>query len=161
MQDLKRIRKQSLEEVTRHTPEFLSDFWPEGKAFFVLSTVEPPATSRSRLTLSVEAVIDMAECGLNYNLGNLRKGLIAVVRAERNIPPDEPVALDALTMLAFSLGASMQLVDEWVEALSEAVAPYQDRKEASFTIVDAAHSVLIDVEERSVVRVRPPKAKRK
>lgn len=116
--------------------------------------------SPSRFGFTIEAVLAMARHALGYNFKGLEQGLTNVLRAERGIPVGEPVPLDALTMFVFSLGASTELVDEWVEALSEAVAPYADRPEATFCIYDTDRGVVIKVEENTVVAVLPLKRKR-
>ena len=156
MRSLEEIVAANSQAVARHNPEWLSNIWPIGQAVYALPTEEPLPTAKSTITFGVEALLDMARYALGYNFKGLEQGLINVLRAERGIPAGEPVPVDALTMFAFSLGASTDLVDEWVSALSDAVAPYAERT-GSFVIRDAEHKVIITVEDRVVTRVEPMK----
>lgn len=112
-------------------------------------------SSKRRFTFGAEVTLDYARHALGYNFKGLEQGLSNVLRAERNIPADEPVPLDSLILFVFSLGASMDLVEEWVSALSEAIAPYADHPESSFTIRDTTHAVLIKIRSNVVEEVRP------
>lgn len=160
MHSLEHIIKQNNQAVAGHDPTRLADVWPEGEAIsFSIGESKQPV-SKGKRAFTTDAVLGMARHALGYNFKGLEQGLTNVLRAERGIPVGEPVPLDALTMFVFSLGASTELVDEWVEALSEAVAPYADHPEASFCIYDTDRGVVIKVEENTVVAVRPLLRKR-
>ncbi len=154
MRSLEEIVAANRQAVATHSPERLADIWPIGEFVYALPTAKQSSVSRGPITFGVEALLDMARHALGYNFKGLEQGLTSVLRAERGIPAGQPVPIDALTIFAFSLGASASLVEEWVAALSDSVAPYANRT-GSFVIRDAGRNVIITVDDHIVTRVEP------
>lgn len=131
--------------------------WPIGQAV----TLGPPelstASSLAPIRIASTALLSYAELALGFDLDGLRRGLIGVLRAERGLSPDETVALDPLTVLAFATAMAPEFVaEQWVEPLSQKLARYQDWPVPSFTLVDRAHGgVRIRVVDRVAVKVLP------
>ena len=109
------------------------------------------------IRIASTALLSYAELALGFDLDGLRRGLIAVLRAERGLLPDETVALDPLTVLAFATAMAPEFVaEQWLEPLSQKLARYQDWPVPSFTLVDRAHGgVRIRVVDRVAVKVLP------
>lgn len=136
--------------------------WPIGQAV----TLGPPelstASSLAPICIAATALLSYVELALGFDLDGLRRGLIAVLRAERGLSPDETVALDPLMVLAFATAMAPEFVaEQWVEPLSQKLARYQDWPAPSFTIVDHAHGgVRIRVVNRVVEKVLPARRRK-
>lgn len=155
MWSLDDIRQKNRAAVATTHPTFLADVWPEGEP---VTTADDDQTESAhhrsgRILFSAEVVLAFAELGLGYDFTGLRRGLTAVLQAERGTPD---VKLEPLTLFAFALATAPALVAEWTEALEAQVARYRDRPEPSFTILDHAHDgIRIRVVNRMVEKILP------
>lgn len=161
MRSLEDIIQTNNQEVAKHNPELLSNIWPIGQAVPAVSVEEKPAAKNRRtlagqISFGTEVTIEFARA-IGWNFKGLEQGLLAVLHAERNIPADESIPIDAFLTYIFALGAAPDLAEFWVSTLADAVAPYADRREPEFVIHDTTHNVLIKVADRCVVEVQPLK----
>lgn len=156
MWSLDDIRLLNREAVATTHPELLDDVWSEGESESLPDNDEAASAhprTQGRILFTSEMVLAFAELGLGYNFTGLRRGLTAVLQAERGTPD---VELEPLTLFAFALATAPALVAEWTEALEAKVSRYRDRPEPSFTILDHAHGdIRIRVVNRMVERILP------
>lgn len=157
MWSLDDIRQKNRATVAKTHPQFLADISPEGEP---VTTADDDQTESAhhrsgRILFSAEVVLAFAELGLGYNFTGLRRGLTAVLQAERGTPDIE---LTPLTVFAFALATAPALVAEWTEALEATLAPYRESPEPSYTILDRTHGgIRIRVVRGVVEQILPPR----
>ena len=110
----------------------------------------PPA---SRFTVSSSAILSFAQLGLGYDLAGLRRGLEAVIRNERAASSPEPIELNSLTLLAFTLAAAPSLTAEWSEVLLSRLQVFEDEPGDTFSFNDGQYRVCISVRENVIEEV--------
>lgn len=158
MWSLDDIRQKNRDAVARTNPERLDDVWSESQSVTLPGRGEAESVhprTEGRILFTSEVVLAFAELGLGYNFNGLRRGLTAVLRAERGTPD---VELEPLTVFAFALATAPELVAEWTEALEAKVARYRDCPDPSFTILDHAHGgIRIRVVNGVVEKILPPR----
>ena len=121
----------------------------------------PSASSKlRRRTLTAPAILQSA-ADRGFNLVGLRRGLKAVLRAERGLDPRAKVDLLDLTVLAFAVGCAPRLVyDEWITPLLRRMDAEKPLLSGTVTHVDDHEAVQIMTHGRSVVAVHLPGLKK-
>ncbi len=114
---------------------------------------------RPSFSLSVGAIVAFVEIGLQVPLDSLRRGLAAVLRAERGLGPDEKLVVSPLELFAFSLAATPTMTSSWVRKMRHAVT-IGDGGLPSAVIVDRRHCVELVMKNRAVTSVRPLRLRR-
>lgn len=119
-----------------------------------------PAPVNRPFHLSVEAIVSFAELALDLHFRSLRRGIAALLRAERSLAAGDQVHITPLELFAFLLASSPATTNQVVNVLRRSVSA-RDSGQPSAVLVDEHHGVELVMQHRTITAVRRLKPRRK
>lgn len=113
---------------------------------------------RPAFSLTVGAIVSFVELGLEVPLDPLRRGIEALLRAERCLERNAKLTVSPMELFAFSIAAAPSMTASWVRTLQRAVR-VNDTGQPSAVLLDRLHRVELVMKNRAVTSVRRLKAR--